>query len=88
MKRGFLFGLGTFLVICALAGLAHMLRGEWQGHIDAFVGILTFVVCAPLSVCVLHSAMSAPVHRSRLHAVVGWIVGFCIVNAVVLGAAS
>ena len=53
MKRGFLFGLGSFLVLVVLAGLLEVFKGE---HL---VGALMIVLCAPLSVVAIRKANEA-----------------------------
>ena len=67
MKRGFRFGLGSFLIIAAIAGLIGAVVGT-----VALAGVIMAFVCMPLSILVIRAANSAPFHRSRLHAVVGW----------------
>ena len=47
MRRGFLFGIGTFLIIGTLAGLLEVWKG---GTLDIVVGALMIATCAPMSV--------------------------------------
>jgi hypothetical protein len=42
------------------------------------------LLCMPLSLVVIRRAKAAPPNRTRLHAIVGWISGFLIVDAVLL----
>jgi hypothetical protein len=85
MKRGFLFGLGSFLVVGVIAGLGGALVGA-----SGFAGIVVAFICMPLSFVVIRSARLAPSHVSWLRAVVGWLLGFFVIDAVifaVIGAA-
>ena len=66
IKRGFLFGLGSFLIICVLAELAK------SSVIDAVIALIFM----PVSVVVIRAAKRAPPNRSRLHAVGGWLLGY------------
>ena len=75
MKRGFLFGLGSFLVLVVLAGLLEVWKGE---HL---IGALMIVPCAPLSVVAIRKANAAAPNKSALHAFGGWLIGFCVLNA-------
>ena len=71
MKRGFLFGLGSFLVLVVLAGLLELWKGE---HL---ISALMIVPCAPLSVVAIRKANAAAPNKSGLHAFGGWLIGFC-----------
>ena len=75
MKRGFLFGLGSFLVLGVLAGLLEVWKSE---HL---IGALMIVFCAPLSGLAIRKANAAGPNKSTLHAFGGWLIGFCIINA-------
>ena len=79
MKRGFLFGLGSFLIIAAIGGLSRVLVGTF-----ALAGVIVALICAPLSVIIIRAASSASSHRSWLHAVVGWLLGFLVIDAAIL----
>jgi hypothetical protein len=81
VKRGFLFGLGSFLIIAAIAGLSGALVGS-----VGLAGVFVALICMPLSVIVIRAANSAPSHRSRLHAVVGWFLGFLVIDAAIFAA--
>jgi amino acid transporter len=70
MKRAFLFGLGTFLILSALWSLLQF---------SALSAVLALILM-PISVPVIRAAQRAPSNRSRLHAVVGWILGFLAVG--------
>jgi hypothetical protein len=78
MRRGFLFGIGTFLIIGTLAGLLEVWKG---GTLDIVVGALMIATCAPMSVLAIRKANEAQPDKSWLHAFAGWLIGFCVVNA-------
>jgi hypothetical protein len=80
MKRGFLFGLGSFLVVGVIAGLGEALVGA-----SGLAGMVAFI-CMPLSFVVIRAARLAPSHVSWLHAVVGWLLGFFAIDAVIFAA--
>jgi hypothetical protein len=77
MKRGFLFGLGSFLVVGVIAGLGGAVVGA-----SGLVGIVVALACTPLSVVVIRAARIVPSRGSWLHAVIGWLLGFFAVDAV------
>jgi len=81
MKRGFLFGLGSFLIIAAIVGLSRALVGTF-----GLAGVIVVLICTPLSVTIIRAASTAPPHRSRLHAVVGWLLGFLVTDAAIFAA--
>jgi hypothetical protein len=82
MKRGFLFGLGSFLIVSVIGGLSGALIGT--ARLAALVSsIITALICIPLSVFVIRRASLAPPHRSRLHAVFGWLLGFLVIDATI-----
>ncbi len=74
MKRGFLFGVGTFLGFAGLTGLS-VDRPILESVLLAGIGV-------PLCLVTLSAASRAPPNRSRLHAVVGWLFGFFVIDAV------
>jgi hypothetical protein len=78
MKRGFLFGLGSFLILGVLLGLVDLFRSQ------PAVGVILMLILMPLSVVTIRAANAAPPHFSRLHAVVGWLIGFFCIDAVIL----
>jgi len=90
MKRGFLFGLGSFLVVAVLIGLRDAIKGECAFTLDdecqsAASVIITFcmiALCAPLSVLAIWKANAASPNKSKLHAVGGWLIGFCFIPVV------
>jgi hypothetical protein len=47
MKRGLLFGLGSFLIVGVIAGLAELLRQE--KHVDFIVGAVMALIWIPLN---------------------------------------
>jgi hypothetical protein len=77
MKRGFLFGLGSFLCLAVLAGL-------WQLSSDMTIAAMMLAISVPLSILVMLAAYRAPPDRSRVHAVIGWLAGFLIMDVVLL----
>lgn len=79
VKRGFLFGLGTFQIVGAIGAFAQAVIGPlWPGNI--VIGL----VLLPLGMIAIYAAKNAQSHRSRLHAIAGWILGFLVVDAIVL----
>ena len=79
MKRGFLFGLGSFLILGAIAGVLQFISAHELTSI-----VLAFVLI-PLSVITIRTAGKAPPNRSTLHDVFGWLIGFFVIDAVILG---
>jgi hypothetical protein len=77
MKRGFLFGVGSFLCLGVLYGLFQLSN-------DVTTAAIIVVVAIPLSILVIRAAWRAPPHRSRAHAITGWILGFLAIDAVLL----
>ena len=78
MKRGFLFGLGSFLIVAVIGGLIGALLGTAR-----LAAIIEALICIPLSIVVIRRASLAPPHRSRLHAVFGWLLGFFVIDGVI-----
>ena len=76
MKRGFLFGLGSLLILSVITELARL------SAIDAILALILM----PVSAIVIRAANRAPPSRSRLHGVGGWLLGFFGPSAVILGA--
>ncbi len=81
MKRGFLFGLGSFFIIAAMGSLIGALIGS-----AGLAGVAVALICIPLSIVVIRRASLAPPNRSRLHAVSGWLLGFFVVDAAIFAA--
>jgi hypothetical protein len=81
--RGFLFGLGSFLVIAAIGSASSFLIGSFGR-----VGLVLGLGCIPLSIIVIRAAISAPSHQSRLHAFVGWCLGFFVIDAAIFAAVA
>ena len=79
MKRGFFFGLGSLLILVVVAGLLNFLREH-----DIHSAILALLLM-PLSVVTIRAAKRAPPNKSRRYAVLGWLLGFFIIHAVLLG---
>jgi len=77
MKRGFLSGLGTFLCLAVLFGLQQLSN-------DVTTAAILVAVSVPSSILVVLAAYRAPPNRSRAHAVIGWLAGFLILDAVLL----
>jgi len=79
IKRNFLFGLGSFLILTWISLLIQVAqKGEYE-----FAAVA--LVLMPLSVVVIRAAMKAPPNQSNLHAVVGWLIGFFVLDAAILG---
>ena len=77
MKRGFLLGLGLFLGLGVLYGLVQLTN-------DVPTAAIIVGVSAPSSILVIRAATRAPPNRSRVHAVIGGLLGFLIIGAVLL----
>jgi len=78
MKRGFLFGLGSFLLFIAFAPFQ-------AGRPNASDGIISLLLIT-LAFITLYFARQAPSHLSKLHAIVGWLLGFFALWAAVIAA--
>jgi hypothetical protein len=81
MKRGFLFGLSSFLVVGVIGALGGALIGT-----SGLAGVVVALICMPLSVIAVRAAKLAPSHGSWLQAVVGWLLGFFAFYAVIFAA--
>ena len=68
MKRGFLFGLGSFLGMGVLAGLMHL-------STETTTATIVVAILVPLSILAFRAANRAPPNCSRAHAVVAWLAG-------------
>ena len=79
VKREFLFGLGSFFVVGAIGGLIHFFQS------DRFAGAFGMLICMPLSAVTIRAAKTAPPALSRRRAVLGFLIGFSCIDAVVLG---
>lgn len=81
MKRGILFGLGSFLVFLVLADLDDAWRGECGFSIDDKCLASSAVMNAfiiPLIAVVIWRARKAAPNLSRQHAIGGWLIGFFV----------
>jgi len=78
MKRAFLYGLGSFLIVGVIASLMQLPRGH------GVAAVIVAFLLMPLSVLVIRAAGRAPPNRSRLYAVVGWLLGFFVVDVALL----
>jgi hypothetical protein len=74
MKRAFLFGLGSFLILVIVGLLVR----------HGTPSVIMALVLMPVSVIAILVANGAPPNYSRLHAVLGWLLGFLAVDAVIL----
>jgi hypothetical protein len=83
MKRGFLFGLGSFFILGVIAMLTEASIASGQLRLASVIIALIFI---PLSVKILRSANLTSPHLSRLHAIVGWLLGFLAIDAILLAA--
>ena len=77
MKRGFLLGLGSSLCLGVLFGLMQLSN-------DVTTAAIIVAISVPSSILVIRAANRAPPNRSRVHAVIGWLVGFLIIDAVLI----
>jgi hypothetical protein len=77
MKRGLLFGLGASLCLGILFGLVELFN-------DVTTATIMVAISVPSSIFVIREANRAPPNRSRVHGVIGWFVGFLIIEAVLL----
>jgi xanthosine utilization system XapX-like protein len=76
VKRGFLFGLGSFLIVGAIIAFIHAATG------DSPVGfVIVGLILMPLSVKVIQWAKSAPSTKSWFYAIAGWMIGFFVFDA-------
>jgi len=77
MKRGFLFGLGSSLCLGVLLGMMQLSN-------DVTTAAIIVAISVPSSILVIRAAYGAPPNRSRVHAVIGWLLGFLTIDAVLL----
>jgi hypothetical protein len=78
MKRGFLYGLSAFFILGVIAGLFQFITAR-----DS-VSVIVALVLMPISVLVIRAARKAPPNRSKVYAVIGWLLGFIVIDAVIL----
>ena len=76
MKRGFLFGLSSFLALAAAAGAIGIFT-----H-GGLTGIIILFVTAPLGVLTFRRATVASIGL-RLPTVIGWLIGFFVIDVAV-----
>ena len=78
IKRSFLFGLGSFLILAAIGAVFQAAQnGRYEFALMALVSMA-------LSVVAIRAAKKAPPSQSNLHAAVGWLIGFLIIDVVIL----
>ena len=77
MKRGFLFGLGSALGLGVLYGLVQL-------SYDVPTAAIIVGLSVPSSILVIRTAYRAPPDLTRTHAVIGWFIGFLLIDAVLL----
>jgi hypothetical protein len=77
MRRGFLLGLGSSLSLGVVFGLMQLSN-------DVTTAAIILAISLPLSILVFRAAYRAPPNRSRGHALTGWLLGFLVVDAVLL----
>jgi GYF domain 2 len=73
MKRGFLFGLTSFLVVGAIGALV-------RGGFGIGAGLLFLAGSA----AAVQAARKAPPNKSKVYAIVGWLIGFFVIDVVAL----
>ena len=78
MKRGFLFGLGSFFILGVIAGLSQFINGR------DLISVIVALILMPISVLVIRAARNTPPNRSTVYAVLGWLLGFFAIDAVIL----
>jgi hypothetical protein len=78
VKRGFLSGLASFLILCAVAGIGRVIS-----HADVS-GVVLVLLGIALSLAAIWATNRAPPHKSKLYAVVGWLLGVFVTNVVAL----
>jgi len=71
MKRSVLFGLGAYFIVVVIGGMIQIFQQN-----EKWVGVLMMLIFMPLSVFIIRRAKAAPSNRSRLHAIIGWCLGF------------
>src|SRR5215510_10852761 len=77
MRRGFLSGFASSLCLGVIFGLMQLSN-------DVPIAAMILVVSAPSSILVIRAAWRALPNRSRTHAVAGWLIGFLLIDAVLL----
>ena len=85
MKRGFLFGLGSNLAFAVLEGLDDAFWGECGLTINGVCyasAAVMIALSAPLSGLAIWKANATAPNKSWLHAIGGWLIGFCIIPVV------
>ncbi len=80
MKRAYLFGLGCFLILYTLSHIGWAFWSTDKDPIDPRTGFYMVLTSMLLGVVAFLAAKSAPLHRSRLHAIIGWSIGFFIIE--------
>jgi hypothetical protein len=53
------------------------------GELNLLVGALMITVCGVVSALAIRKAKDAEPNKSWLHAIGGWLLGFCAVNAAI-----
>jgi hypothetical protein len=82
MKRGFLFGLASFLIFVVLIGLDNAWRGECGFSINGEClasEAVTSAFAIPLIAVLIWRARKAAPNQSRQHAIGGWLIGFFVI---------
>jgi hypothetical protein len=95
MKRSFFFGLATFLILGAVYELAtvvpaiiQVVQGD-RTHVAHVLITVTFsLLMALIGIAVVPAARRAPPHRTWWHALIGWLLGFFVLDIVILMVAA
>jgi len=78
MKRGFLVGLGSYLIFVALLML-YLAVEQAAPQPDRALVIIAAVISTALGLLTILAAKKAAPSRTRLHAIVGWFMGFFVI---------
>src|SRR5262245_36748214 len=82
MKRGFLFGLWWFLLLSIPSPMIMAMRNPDERN--AAVTLILPLTIGTLAFITRYFAKQAPPNFSKLHAIVGWFLGFFVIDLVAL----
>jgi hypothetical protein len=83
MKRGFLFGLGSGLLLGIPGGLAEIIWGRGctfsvDDECQRGAAVILVALSVPLSILVIWKAFAAAPNESWPDAILGWLFGFFV----------